>query len=264
MNFLEEAGHLTPAKRRKVKSSNLKRLIGTPEVRDKLGIDLEDGRLVIRGEPKRVAKALMHVVSDAETIKVKDIYTQKQRIAYANNLPAGIVVPRAKNAGAGSSSRSPASASRSAQRSSAPRDCLIPSPSRCVLNVTDERCNNIAGELRRMSLIRHTNAVSVLFRVFIELSADAYAAKNHLSGFSVDAKLSKKLLDVSTDLVSRQKLIQQQVAPVRLSCDKNSFLAPSTALMNEYVHNKHIFPAPTDLRAYWDSLQPFIAAIWAP
>ena len=99
--------------------------------------------------------------------------------------------------------------------------------------------------------------------MFIELSADAHIEREKLSG-DINDKLSKKLLTVSTDLIARKKLTIQQSNPVRLICNKDSFLAPSTALLNEYVHNKSIFPAPGDLRAYWDGLQSFITAIWAP
>lgn len=259
LNLLEEGGHLTPVKRRKVPASSFKRLLGTPEVRAKLGIDSQDGILTILGEKNRVIKALLHVVNDLESGKTKtqNIYTKPQRVAYANGLPP---VPVAGK----SATVVVAGKSYSARRSitaAAPRDKLI--PAKCALNITDQRIEDISRELRKLSRSQNPNAVSVLFRVFIELSADSYIVRERLAA-TKDDKLSKKLLAVAADLTSRQKLTTQQANPVRLVCNKDSWLAPSTALMNEYVHSAAIFPAPVDLRAYWDSIQPFIAAIWAP
>jgi hypothetical protein len=263
LNFLEEGGHLTPAKRRKVPASSFKRLLGTPEVRAKLGIDSQDGILTLVGEQKRVVKALMHVVNDLESGRTKTdhIYTREKRIAYADGLPSNIVVPAANGKGSPAGARGAKAMGKKTSGLGSLRDKLL--PPNCVLNITDARIHAIGRELRKLSLVHHTNAVSVLFRVFIELSADAYIEREHLAG-DVNDKLSKKLLTVTSDLISRKKLTSQQANPVRLACHKDSFLAPSTALMNEYVHNKSIFPAPVDLRAYWDSLQPFVAAVWAP
>jgi hypothetical protein len=264
LNLLEEAGQLTPIKRRKVPAASFKRLLGTPEVRAKLGIESRDGTLTLLGDRGRVVKALMHVVNDLESGRTKTaaIYTKDLRVAYANGLPATVVVPiGGKGTPARITGKKTTASHTSGSGSTIPRDKLI--PSKCVLNITDARIQDIGRELRNLSLTNHTNAVSVLFRVFIELSADAYVEREGLTG-SVDDKLSKKLLDVTGDLISRKKLTKQQAAPVRLICNKDSFLAPSTGLMNEYVHSKVIFPAPVDLRAYWDSIQPFIAAIWAP
>ena len=262
LNLLEDAGQLTPTDRRSVKATSLKRLLGTPEVRAKLGIESRDGQLLVVADEKRVLKALKHVLNDLKTITVKSIYTQNQRIAYAKALPQTVVVPPTGKSSPVSVSGKQLSVNRPANTTgAAPRDKLI--PARCALNITHQRLQDIARELRKLSLKEHTNAVSVLFRVFIELSADAYVEREGISG-NVDDKLSTKLLNVTTDLITRKKLTKQQAAPVRLICNKDSFLAPSTALMNEYVHSKSIFPAPVDLRAYWDSIQPFIAAIWAP
>jgi len=274
LDFLQRRGDLTPEVRRTVPATSFKRLIETPAVRAKLGVEIEKGILNFLADEKKIARALMHVVSDlaSGTIKVGDIYTKHQRKDYADNLPKEIVVaPSAKSghgmpATAGGTTTGKTGAGK--RRPSKKRDRLIPGS--CVLTIDDPRVREIEAELRKLSLETYTNAVSVTFRVFVELSADAYIEKtavvipleNNKSGER--ERLDKKLTAVVNDLVTRNKLTSQQATPVRKACQKDSFLAPSVLLMHQYVHNKHVFPAPGDLRANWDSLQPFLAAIWTP
>lgn len=271
LNFLERRGDLTPEARRAVPATSFKRLLETPAVRSKLGIEVRNRQLFLLADEDRVAKALLYVVqklTSGET-KVKDIYTRLQRIEYADDLPKSIVVPATANPREGVPATDgsfkaavKAQLGVNAQKSlPRHRDKLIPRD--CTLNVTDPRLRDMEKELRRLSLEDFTNAVSVLFRVFIELSADFYLDRMKLA-VSADDSLSKKLEAAANDLTSRKKLTHQQAAPVRRACQRDSFLAPSVKLMHHYVHNKHLFPTPTDLRAHWDGLQPFVTAIFAP
>lgn len=264
LNYLEQRGNLSAEKRRGKWTTTFKRLIGTPQVRAKLGIDLKNGELQILGDPARVAKSLMHVVDEVASGKVTSRTTdsRKDRIKYANKLPDSVVVPILKGAQPKAASKATKKVKAVTNARAKPRDILIPDD--CILKVSAERCADIETELRTMSLSSYPNAISVLFRVFLELSSDEHITKRGLSTVTVDSPLSKKLLAVATDLISQRKLTNQQATPVRRAAAKDSFLAPSITLMNGYVHNPNVFPAPTDLRAYWNSLQPFVMAIWSP
>lgn len=268
LDFLQRRGDLTPEARRKVPATSFKRLMETPAVRAKLGVELQRGMLHLLADENRIARALMYVVNDlaAGDTKVGDIYTLPLRQKYANSLPADIVVAPTMKSGQGAAAAGPGlgTSGRSTagkKTRTRKRDRLITRD--CVLNIPSGRINDVEIELRKLSLEDHTNAVSVLFRVFIELSVDAYL-EDHPLDLSEQAALQKKMAAVATDLVAKRKLTERQRTPVSRACQRDSFLAPSMDLMHQYVHNPHVFPAPGDLRAHWDSLQPFIAAMWTP
>jgi hypothetical protein len=270
LDFLQARGDITPEFRSTVPASTFRRLLGTPAVRSKLGIGWSGGKLTVLAPEGAVAKALLHVAKDIAIgtggIKVGDVYTREQRLEYANGLPQGVVATPASKAGqgapAGTDTRTPAGRppTRTPPPPPRPRERLIPRD--CVLNVTEPRVRQIEAELRGLSLDTYPNATSVLFRVFIELSADAYVQRVGLKT-SVDARLGTKLLDVTHDLMARAKLTRQQAAPVRKAAESDSFLGPSITVMNHWVHNQHMFPAASDLRTGWDNLQPWFGAVWS-
>ena len=92
LDFLSERGDLSAEDRREVPVTSFKRLLGTPQVRAKLGLDLIDGQLSVLADNSKIAKALMHVVNDLSSGKVKtaDIYTSEDRQQYARDLPRSV------------------------------------------------------------------------------------------------------------------------------------------------------------------------------
>lgn len=265
LEFLSKRGDLSNTVRKQIAVTTFKRLIDTPSVRAKLGLSFESGLLKMLGSPDKIAKALMHVIDDLvqKRINVSDVYHAPQRDKYAAKLPSSVSVPPTVKpadaaplmAGATSSTRS------KTQPRKRVRDHLIPAD--CVLSIPDNRIGQIEEELRRrLSLEKHTNAIAVVFRVFVELSCDDYLTRHPIAGVNDDSKLRAKIEKVSIDLESKGRLNKQQGRAIRNANNDTSSLSPGTATFNGYVHNPHAFPAPTDLRQHWNSLQPLMAAIW--
>ncbi len=268
LNFLENRGDLTADERRKVPATSFQRLLETPVFREKIGVELDDGRLVALADQDSIAKALLYTVRAliSKKIRTKDIYLIDDRMKLANELPPDIVVSPTTKSGEGihlDTGIPTPKTKRRAGKKAKPRDRLIPAD--CALSIGEARLVDIERELqKRLSLEGTPNAVSVLFRVFVELSCDAYISRAKLTGATEKDSLDKKLRTVTEDLKGNNKITEKQAQPVRRACARDSFLCPSVTMMHQYIHNLNMPPSPTDLRAHWDSLQPFIIAIWTP
>ena len=264
LNFLQDRGDITPDFRGRVPTTTFRRLLRTPAVREKLGVDWKDNTLLVTGEETAVAKALMYVANDLSErrITVRDLDRQADRVRYVESLPAEIIVTQTssqagKRADTATQRQSSSATNRSRTRD---RDRLI--PNNATMNVTDSRIQDIATELKKLSLREYPNAVSVLFRVFLELSVDAYIEKEGIPNLHERSSLGTKMLAATSDLLTKKKLNSQQAKVIRRAAQRDSYLGPSITGMNQYVHNKHLFPGPADLRADWDSLQPWFEAVW--
>ena len=269
LDFLQERDALNTEMRKRLPTTSFKRLVESPAVRSKLGVERVKGMLELRADPVAVTNALMRIINDlaAGNIKVGDIYLKSQREAYAAKLPDVAMAEPATHGdkrfrpNAGLSAVADNQPTKGATRILRTRDRLIPSD--CLLSIPSGRIRDIYGELRKLSLENYKNAVSVLFRVFIELSVDAYIEKNSELDVTTKDKLRKKIEIVSIELENKKRINQQQARAVRSANQDHSSIAPGITTLHSYVHNEHIFPAPTDLRQHWSSLQPFVTAIWA-
>ncbi|MYE88892.1 hypothetical protein F4X33_07865 [Candidatus Poribacteria bacterium] len=270
LDFLQARGELEPSHRSNLPVTTLKRLLGSPVVRNRLGLDWSEQQLKAIWDEDSVARALSHVVNDVATgaINVRSVYTREQRTQYANDLPPSLQPDERRPVGEArplqptrSESGENQSQSNNRPRPNRPRIRNQLIPQSCVLDVVDPRIQDIEQELRRINIVNFPNAVAVMFRVLVELSTDRYIDRHNIT-INPQTRLRGRLNAVTDDLVQRRVLSRQQASPVRAAAQNNSFLAPSVTLLHQYVHNPHFLPNPSDLRISWDNLQPWFEAVW--
>ena len=269
LDLLEHFGDITPEQRQSAYPTTLTRLLTSPVVRARVGLEQVRGTLLSMGPIAEVRKALKYVVQVVSEgqIGVRDVYTREQRTEFANQLPPDIVVERTAASGGGTPLPPFTALSQDggARTRSLPpqrrRSNLIPDD--CALSIIDHRTHEIERELRILNLDRTPNAIAVLFRVFLELSTEAYL---ETEGIIMQGRpsLADKLIKTVEHLERRQRVSRDQAVPVRVAASPNSFLQPSVTTMHQWVHNRFLTPTGTDLRTYWDNLQPFISALWTP
>ena len=254
--------------------TTLHRIIGTPFVRKRLGIDHEDGHIVTQFPEEEVLKGLTRVIEDLGSGRwtVSKLKSQDQRIDYINNefdkgdlpnpgksLMKTFALGEQPKATSGSTNNTTGQRRLGQQRF---RVTLIPKD--CKLSIAHQRVHKIYTELKKLNLDEFPNGGAVMFRVFVELSLDTYLEQK--AGWSEQqvqgSQLAQKLNGVATHLENNGVMTQNELAPVRRAAGGQTLLAASIRTMHGYVHNRHFTPIPADLKIAWDELQLFIEKMW--
>lgn len=268
IDFVRNAGGLSEKAQESTKGilTNVRRLLSTKEVRDILGVEKRRGELYSHFPPEEVAKGLTRVIEDllTEQIKVQDIYEKEQRIEYANNLPKEVLPNPAKRLDEPEPLKELGDVDLSGKKKRRRRDRsrerkgLIPRD--LVLEIQPNRIHDIYAELKKMPLATYTNAISVLFRVFLEMSVNRYIDDHDIPASN---NLAKRMKDAADHLEKAGKLTENARRAVREAAENKLGIA-STVTFNQYVHNEHVFPEERALRDAWDQLQPFLKQLWPP
>jgi hypothetical protein len=276
LDYVDQHGQLDETTREKLQNvaiTNLERLISDKIVRDKIGLLVDaDGRVLTRYPAKETLRGLTKIISDLANnkIKVSDIYTAKHRQNYlgkfkASDLPTpskALPAPVPLTGGTELPPTALPSPTKKAAPAPKPRMTLIPTS--CKLNVTATKTGNIYRELKQLRLEDYPNAISVLLRVFLELSVDGAITKDQLMTEQqlAGSKLRDKLVRVAEHLKSKGKLDEQKVKAVKKTAADQHLIYSSVTTFHQYVHNQNFSASPTDLRTAWDNLQFFFEAIW--
>ena len=281
LEFVRIYGGLTDEQREKLADrfpiTTLNRLLSSREVRQRLGFDVQDGKLVSGLPPEELMKPLEKIVVDIaeKRVNVSGLKNKDQQVKYVEEFgPAsrpdlktvGVVRPIE---GIGISDFKPKeSAKPRKKRPSDPsaRRSLIPRGVKMA--VTDNRSSIIFEELRKLKVDATPNAVAVLFRVFLELSVDHYMEQNRIplkfkdgkSGKSFDKSLKAKVTEVVDHLSANGGNKKDYASILRALSVEESPL--HIDLLNAYVHNRFATPSTKDLVAAWNNAQRFFEGLW--
>jgi hypothetical protein len=301
LDFVLAYGELTDNEKAEIGNrfpiSTLDRLLSTPAVRNLIGLEIKAGKLLTGLPLLEAIKPLRRIVRDlgSGVKKVTDLKLQPQMVAYVESL--GIDLPdlaqlstttqpvedlkptraggatggaggSSGGAGAGSGAHGSSTGTGAAGKKSrtAVRRALIPKG--CALNVTNSKIAEIAKELRALALSEYPHAISVLLRVFLELSVDHYLNRNGIDlkitptsgGRKVDKSLKTKVTEAVDHMVAAGVPKKELDGIRKASSDKNSPLHVDT--LHNYVHNAFYSPTERDLTVAWDNGQPFFERLW--
>ncbi len=256
--------------------STLKRLMEVPDVRSMIGLSARDGVLYTELPPAETIKALKKMVLDLsdKNQKSRTLNKTDQMVEYVRGFDEAHKPSLKKRTEPRpvellpKSEFSRAAAKRAVKsRSAEPPPRLHVVPRNCVLNVTDNRIEEIYTELRQLKLGEARNAIAVLLRVFLELSVDRFLESNGGSltlpkkgGGEYYKPLDHKVRETVDILVNIGVPRANFNAITRSLSDKTSPL--NTELLHAYVHDRYSTPSPQVLTAAWDHAQPLFERLW--
>ena len=246
---------------KELKISTVNRILSNPESRSYLGIEIKNGDVVSttsKGEVvARLDKLFNKIIVD--DVAVKEVYHTPDSIKFMRELfgskpktsATGSVLPT------GFTKKGSTKTLRSVPKTPS-RNTLIPKG--CILVIHEARINNIYHELRSAPLDSATNAIGVLFRVFLEISLDYYSSKRGVT-FGPKTKLAGKVAKIADELEKKKAADKKQLKNIRSVTNKgNSILSIDS--FHEYVHSFKTQPVPVDLIYKWDNLQEFFEILW--
>jgi hypothetical protein len=120
------------------------------------------------------------------------------------------------------------------------------------------RANDILWELKKLGIEQFTNAVSILLRVFLEMSVDHYVSEHSIT-LPPEAKLSARAQAVVNDM--RKKKLMSDFKAINVAIGTPDSLV-SIGTLHAYVHHESFHPSPKELKVAWNRLEPFIATLW--
>lgn len=261
---LADAGMLP---HKKLPRSNLNRLLSGEAFRNRVGFTGAKGKFEFTHDEPIVLKALRRIADDFANkyVVLGDIWDVDGKRAYLDGLETEGMLPTAAHSLASKVTAANPSEAKPAvrptpTRSARPqkRNSLIPNTVYAIAWAGRiQRHKAIWEELQfHLNLTDHANAISVLFRVLVELSVENYIRQTQLSTVQQNDNLARRVLRVAEDLRRHNKIDQKYLELLSKFPQADALLSADT--LNRYVHSPNFAPSPDHLRALWDWMSDFI------
>jgi hypothetical protein len=253
--------------------TTLDRLLSTPAVRAKIGLEVRDQKLLTKLPADEVMKPLRRMVRDlaSKTVVVTALKKVDQQVDYVSKLRADLpdLSKRSRKEKSietfgGEDFKQPPVPKPKPKPRLTTRKALI--PKECRLNVTNAKIAEIFKELRSLQLDDYPHAISVLFRVFMETSVDDYLTRAgkpltvSTPGGIKDRSLLDKVQEAVKEIIAGGTPKKHLDGILKAISETNNPLNIQT--LNNYVHNRFFSPKERDLRVAWDNSQPFFEKLW--
>ncbi|EHK7404375.1 TPA: hypothetical protein KDY52_001293 [Vibrio parahaemolyticus] len=139
------------------------------------------------------------------------------------------------------------------------RKMLVP-PS-IKLTIPNSKINGVFRELKnRLNFDEQPYSISVMFRVFIELSVGAYIEENSIVLPDKKKGLSDKVIAVSEHLRKAGKINNAEDRTIKAISGTNF---KQEGAIQQYIHNPSMHPDKPALNTLWSNLEPLFKGIWS-
>jgi hypothetical protein len=258
--------------------TTLERLVTTSEFPPQVGMSLNGGTFTAETDKQWLLGVLTTVVNTIADGKFggvpfteRDIDTHAKREAFTAEVVSSHPAMKAAKtpwAVAGTARSIAAAKQKTPRVVSTPTTEDLPNvmPKSYRMELPHGKINDIFTELKRLDVIRARHAISVLLRVFIELSLHEYV-KFHSVALPKDArgrpvdKMSVVLAHVVAHIKANSVMNAKEMKPIDVAiADANSVLAPDT--LHAYVHSPLMNPDPLRLKYAWRDVQLFLERMW--
>lgn len=274
---LDEKTNATVRDPRKFNTSTLERVIGSPRMREFLGIQFDsDGKVVGSVHPEDFKKAYKKIIQDIVDgeIDTRKLNNDKGVRSYISTH-LGNVRPKRNGSfnsvtllGQTEEGKAPSPALKAKPKTKAEKQIpyLIPKSLKCGLQMP--RIAEVLSELQKLKVDGFENAVAVLLRIFIEMSISHYLESTR-SMKTLVARLNKDGKKPNTwtpsfrqmlgDVLQNDKAIIAAIPKQALKALNKAVSDDSYPLsldgMDQFVHNPYVAPTERQLRQFWNSFQ---------